>query len=185
MVTIGILLVKVQFTFLIFGVLDRMEIFTGMMITINAVHFMVWRLIVNLWLTVRYRHDRVVLVNDRLRLNGRPIVGLRVVERFRGRLIHWLNLGNIGTIIDWFRSMVDRFRSLINGFRSMVDGFRSMIYGFRSMVHGFRSFINGFRSLIDGFLVTQSSDVEMFEPTLYTVHSVTVLMERLRDIRWS
>ena len=66
MVTVGILLVKVQFTFLIFGVLDRMEIFTGMMITINAVHFMVWRLIVKLWLTVRYRHDRVVLVNDRL-----------------------------------------------------------------------------------------------------------------------
>ena len=114
------------------------------------------------------------------------------MERFRGRLIHWLNLGNIGTFIDRFRSMVDRFRSLIDGFRSlidgfrgMVDGFRSMVDGFRSMVHGFRSLINGLRSLIDGFLVTQSSDVEMFEPTLYTVHSVTVLMERLRDIRWS
>ena len=107
------------------------------------------------------------------------------MERFSGRLIHWLNLGNIGTFIDRFRSMVDRFRSLIDGFRGMVDGFRSMVDGFRSMVHGFRSLINGLRSLIDGFLVTQSSDVEMFEPTLYTVHSVTVLMERLRDIRWS
>ena len=53
--TVGILLVKVQFTFLIFRVLDRMEIFIGMMILINAVNLVVvvWRLIVSLWLSVR------------------------------------------------------------------------------------------------------------------------------------
>ena len=72
---VGILLVKVQFTLLIFGVLDRMEIFIGMMILVNGEHLMVWRLIVELWLSVRNRNNRVVRVQDWLRLDRRPIVG--------------------------------------------------------------------------------------------------------------
>ena len=160
-----------------------MEIFIGMMIIIDAVHLlvMVWRLIVNLWLPVGDRHNRVVRVNDRLRLNRRSIVGFRVMEGFGGRLIHWLNLGNI----DGFGSMVHRFGCLIDGFGSMVYRFGCLVDWFGSMIHRFGCLIDGFRSLIDGFMVTQSRDVVMLEPTLYTVRGVIILVERLRDIRWS
>merc|ERR1711879_365782 len=109
------------------------------MIIINAVNLVVvvWRLIVNLWLSVRDRHNRVVRVNDRLRLNWRSIVGLRVMEGFGGRLIHWLNLGNI----NGFGSMIYRFGSLIDGFRGMVYRFGCMVYRFGWLIDRFGSLI--------------------------------------------
>ena len=151
--------------------LDRVEIFVGMMILINAVHLMVWRVIVHLWLSVRDRNNRVVRGQDRLGLNGRPVVGCRVMEGFRGRLVHRLHLGNIRSLIDRLRSMVDRLRSLIDGFWSLIDGFRSLI--------------DRLMSLMDGLMIARSGDVVMLDPTVNTVHSVTILVERLWDIRWS
>ena len=53
------------------------------------------------------------------------------------------------------------------------------------MINRFGWLIDGFRSLIDRFMITRSRDVVMLEPTLYTVRSVIILVERLRDIRWS
>ena len=164
--------------------LDRVEIFIGM-IPINAVNLMVGWLIVKLWLSVRDRNNLVVRVQDRLRLNWRPIVWCRVMEWFRGRLIHRLNLGNIRSFIDGFWSLIYVLGSMVDGFRRMVNRFRSLINRFRSLIDGFGSMIDRFMSLMDRLMVTRSSDVVMLEPTVYTVHSVTILEERLRDVRWS
>ena len=104
---------------------------------------------------------------------------------FVGRLIHRLNLGNIRSFIDGFWSLVHRLWSMVDGFRRMVNRFRSLINRFRSLIDGFGSMVDRFMSLMDRLMVTRSSDVVMLEPTVYTVHSVTILQERLRDIRWS
>ena len=165
--------------------LDRVEIFVGMMILINAVHLMVWRVIVHLWLSVRDRNNRVVRGQYRLGLNGRPVVGCRVMEGFRGRLVHRLHLGNIRSLIDRLWSMVNRLRSMVDGLRSLIDGFRSLIDGFWSLIDGFRSLIDRLMSLMDGLMIARSGDVVMLDPTVNTVHSVTILVERLWDIRWS
>jgi len=145
-----------------------MEILIGVVILIDGVNLMLRRLIVNLRLFVRNRHYRVVRVKDWLRLNRRPVVWFRVVEWFRRRLVNWLNLGNmvdwLGRMISWLWSMVDRLWSMVDRLGSMVDRLGS---------------------LIEGFVIIRPIDVEMVQPTLYTVHSVTSLVDRLRDIWWS
>ena len=174
-----------------------MEILIGMTILLNAVDLMVsWLIVQHVRLSVRNRDNRVVRVQDWLRLNWWPIVWRRVMEGFGRRLVHWLHLGNVlGSFVD--RLMV---RSFIDGLRRLID--RLMV---RRLIDGFMVWrlIDGFmvRRLIDSFMVRRlivkvwlgvnrllvalASDVVMVDPTLYTVHSVITLVERLRDIRWS
>ena len=174
-----------------------MEILIGMTILLNAVDLMVsWLIVQHVRLSVRNRDNRVVRVQDWLRLNWWPIVWRRVMEGFGRRLVHWLHLGNVlGSFVD--RLMV---RSFIDGLRRLID--RLMV---RRLIDGLMVWrlIDGFmvRRLIDSFMVRRlivkvwlgvnrlmvvlASDVVMVDPTLYTVHSVITLVERLRDIRWS
>ena len=190
-----------------------MEILIGMTILLNAVDLMVsWLIVQHVRLSVRNRDNRVVRVQDWLRLNWWPIVWRRVMEGFGRRLVHWLHLGNVlGSFVDrlMVRSFIDGLRRLIDGFGRLID--RLMV---RRLIDGLmvRRLIDKLmvwrlidrlmvRRLIDSFMVRRlivkvwlgvnrlmvvlASDVVMVDPTLYTVHSVITLVERLRDIRWS
>ena len=201
-----------------------MEILIGMTILLNAVDLMVsWLIVQHVRLSVRNRDNRVVRVQDWLRLNWWPIVWRRVMEGFGRRLVHWLHLGNVlGSFVDrlMVRSFIDGLRWLIDRLmvrrlidrlmvRRLIDGLMVWRLIDRLMV---RRFIDSFmvkrlidrvmvRRLIGGFMVRRvivkvwlgvnrlmvvlASDVVMVDPTLYTVHSVITLVERLRDIRWS
>jgi len=165
-----------------------MEILIGMTILLNAVDLMVsWLIVQHVRLSVRNRDNRVVRVQDWLRLNWWPIVWRRVMEGFGRRLVHWLHLGNVlGSFVD--RLMV---RSFIDGLRRLIDRLmvRRLIDSFmvRRLIDGFmvRRFIVKVWLGVNRLMVVLASDVVMVDPTLYTVHSVITLVERLRDIRWS
>ena len=156
-----------------------MEILIGMTILLNAVNLMVsWLIVQHVRLSVRNRDNRVVRVQDWLRLNWWPIVWRRVMEGFGRRLVHWLHLGNVlGSFVD--RLMV---RSFIDGLRRLIDRLMVRRLIDRLMV---RRLIVKVWLGVNRLLVVLASDVVMVDPTLYTVHSVITLVERLRDIRWS
>ena len=156
-----------------------MEILIGMTILLNAVDLMVmWLIVQHVRLSVRNRDNRVVRVQDWLRLNWWPIVWRRVMEGFGRRLVHWLHLGNVlGSFVD--RLMV---RSFIDGLRRLIDRLMVRRLIDRLMV---RRLIVKVWLGVNRLLVVLASDVVMVDPTLYTVHSVITLVERLRDIRWS
>ena len=130
--SVCILLVKVEFTFLILHVLYRMQIFTGVMVSIKTVHlWMVRGVVMYVWLSVGNTNNCMVLIFYWLLLNWRPVVWFRVMEdrfwlgwmidrvdvRYVLFILHMdrliLRLGGVihyglGWTVDWLRRVIHR-----------------------------------------------------------------------------